>query len=184
MKHLLKYDSPVHNLQVFLRTISREYPEIPDVIPDGVYGNATNDAVIAFGNRFNIRNDGITDFSVWEHIIRVYKEIEESNSLNCVRIYPESGINKEDASYMASIIIIQSMILSLSEIFSNIPAVTVNGIEDSQTVEAIKSIQVVFGQKPDGVVTPIFWNNLAALYEAYISANRVYNSSQNITTYL
>ena len=49
-QHLLKYDSPIYNLQVFLRTISQKYPLIPNVLPDGYYGDATVKAVIAFQN--------------------------------------------------------------------------------------------------------------------------------------
>lgn len=182
MTHLLRYDSPVHNLQVFLRTISREYSDIPDVLPDGVYGDATESAVIAFQQKFNLNDNGITDFDTWNHIVRVYNEIESLNTSKGVIIYPEAGINKDDASYTASIIIIQSMLQALSERFSNVPPLSINGIEDLQTVEAIKAVQLISGMNPDGVITPAFWNRLAAIYEAHVSVDRVYNYNRNITS--
>ena len=73
--HLLRFDSPIHNLQVFLRTISRKYPDIPDVIPDGVYGDATVNAVEAFKEKFMLGGDGSVEFDTWDKIVEIYKDI-------------------------------------------------------------------------------------------------------------
>ena len=54
MANYLRFDSPIHNLQVFLRTISGKYSEIPTVIPDGVYGGTTAEAVKPFKKDFRL----------------------------------------------------------------------------------------------------------------------------------
>ncbi|MBQ4527824.1 MAG: peptidoglycan-binding protein [Clostridia bacterium] len=181
MKHLLRINSPIYNLQVFLRTISRKYPSIPDVLPDGVYGDATRNAVTAFQQMFNLNDDGVTDFSTWDHIVNVYKEIEKESVVNSVHIYPESGLNEEKPSFVPTIFIIQSMLLTLSDVFTNIPLLTVNGILDFETQEAVKAVQKVSGLNPDGRITPLFWNYLVAIYEANVSADRIANFSANVT---
>lgn len=178
-QHLLRFDSPIHNLQVFLRAISRRYPEIPDVLPDGVYGEATVNAVKAFQNKFLLSPTGTTDYSTWDHIVRVYKELEKENTARNLRIYPEGGLNFEDDSYMATIMIMQSMMLALSQRFSNIPPVTVNGVVDEETHRSIQAIQYASGLNPDGNITRTFWNYLSAIYEAYVSVDRVQNASSN-----
>ena len=40
--------SDVRNIQKYLNTISKNYPAIPKVSEDGIYGNATRDAVKNF----------------------------------------------------------------------------------------------------------------------------------------
>ena len=173
--HLLRFDSPIYNLQIFLRTISRKYPEIPNVLPDGVYGNATIDAVRAFQNKFLLTANGVTDNSTWDHIVRIYKEIEKENTFRAANIYPEGGLNFEDDNFMATIMIMQSMMVALSDRFSNIPKPSVTGVVDEATHRAITALQHAFGLNPDGNITPTFWNFLVAIYEAYVSVDRIKN---------
>lgn len=180
MEQYLKFDSPIHNLQVFLRTISNRYNEIPSVIPDGVYGDTTKAAVSAFQEKFLLNSNGVTDNSTWDSIVNVYKEIESNLSYpDSVRIYPEGGLNSDNSAYTPTIFIIQSMILALSNKFSNIPAVAVNGVIDSTTTEAVKAIQIASGLNPDGNITKMFWDYLSVIYETYISINRAENAVFN-----
>lgn len=174
--HLLRFDSPIHNLQVFLRTISRKYPEIPDVIPDGVYGDATIKAVEAFQQKFMSDADGIVGYDTWNEIVSIYKEIERENENKAVTILPEQGINNDNGPMTSTVYIIQSMLLALSDNFSNIPKVSVTGYIDSSTIEGIKAVQYVSGLNPDGNITNIFWNYLSSIYEVFVSKDRVGNN--------
>lgn len=174
MSDYLRFDSPIHNLQVFLRTISNKYDDIPTVIPDGVYGNSTSEAVRAFQKRFSLTQTGTTDNSTWDNIVSVYKEIErETSEPRWVRIYPEHGLTSENDSYIPTIYIMQTMMASLSERFSNIPRPSINGIVDTPTIESVKAIQIASGLNPDGNITKTFWNYLSVIYETYVSTDRV-----------
>lgn len=174
MAEYLKFNSPIHNLQVFLRSISNEYNSIPSVIPDGVYGNSTKEAVAAFQKEFSLNQTGETDNSTWDRIVNVYMDIdrEKSNSRR-VRIYPEHGLRPENNSYTPTVYIIQTMILALSERFDNIPEPSVNGVIDTPTANSIKSIQIASGLNPDGNITKLFWDYLSAIYETFVSTDRV-----------
>lgn len=179
MPEYLRFDSPIHNLQVFLRAISNKYDEIPSVIPDGVYGNSTEEAVKAFQRKFLLSETGTTDNSTWDSIVNVYREIENDTSdPRWVRIYPEHGLRPENNSYTPTIYVIQTMMMAISERFSNIPPPSVNGILDNPTIESIKAIQIASGLNPDGNPSRIFWDYLSVIYETYVSTNRVENSSQ------
>ncbi len=176
MAEYLRFDSPIRNLQVFLRTISNVYPEIPRVIPDGVYGNSTKEAVKKFQARFSLNETGITDNSTWDSILKVYKEIEDLKaSPNCVRVFPEDGLKPDNNSYTPTIYVIQTMMYALSQRFSNIPPPSLNGIIDSPTIESVKAIQYASGLNPDGNITKLFWDYLSVIYETYISTNRAEN---------
>lgn len=175
--HLLKFDSPIHNLQVFLRTISKKYPEIPDVIPDGVYGDATVKAVEAFQQKFMSDVNGVVGYDTWDEIVTVYKEIETENENKAVTIFPEQGITGDYGLMTSTVYIIQSMLLALSDVFSNIPKVNVTGYLDALTTEGIKAVQYASGLNPDGNITSTFWNYLSSIYEVFVSKDRVSNNA-------
>lgn len=179
-EHLLKYDSPIYNLQVFLRTISQKYPLIPNVLPDGYYGDATIKAVIAFQNMQGLSPTGVTDNATWNEIVRLYEAIEWENTSRKLDFFPEEDLFLENDSYAPTITIIQTMLNSLSERFSNLESVEINGINDEATQTAIIKLQSISGLNADGTVTKPFVNVLTALYEAYVSKDRVKNSL-NIT---
>ena len=178
MTYQLKFDSPIHNLQVFLRTISGRYSDIPSVIPDGVYGEATEASVDAFKRKFMLGDGGDTDRSTWDEVVRVYKEILNEQTTKLITVYPENGLDYSNSNFTATVMIIQSMLKALAERFDNIPDVTVNGRIDGETTDSIKAVQIASGLNPDGNITPVFWNFLSAIYEMYVSVDRVGNLLQ------
>lgn len=62
----------VRQLQNQLNRIARNYPAIPTVTPDGIYGPATADAVRIFQGIFNLPQTGITDYATWYEISDIY----------------------------------------------------------------------------------------------------------------
>lgn len=62
----------VRQLQAQLNRISRNYPAIPSIVADGVYGSATAEAVRAFQSIFDLPPTGITDYATWFEISDIY----------------------------------------------------------------------------------------------------------------
>lgn len=62
----------VRQLQTQLNRIARNYPAIPIVTADGIYGPATADAVRAFQRIFNLPQTGVTDYPTWYEISEIY----------------------------------------------------------------------------------------------------------------
>ncbi len=62
----------VYQLQEQLARISRNYPAIPTVNADGIYGERTAQAVRAFQNIFDLPTTGITDYPTWYTISDIY----------------------------------------------------------------------------------------------------------------
>lgn len=62
----------VRQLQLQLNRISRNYPAIPSLNADGVYGPATSEAVRIFQRIFNLPQTGITDYATWYEISEIY----------------------------------------------------------------------------------------------------------------
>ena len=62
----------VRQLQTQLNRISRNYPAIPRVTADGIYGPATAEAVRIFQGIFNLPQTGVTDYPTWYEISEIY----------------------------------------------------------------------------------------------------------------
>ncbi len=64
--------SKVFQLQKQLNVISKNYPLIPKVSEDGIYGSGTANAVKVFQSIFSLPQTGVTDFSTWYKISEVF----------------------------------------------------------------------------------------------------------------
>ena len=62
----------VRQLQEQLNRIAQNYPSIPTVAADGIYGPATADAVRRFQQIFDLPVTGITDYSTWYKVSQIY----------------------------------------------------------------------------------------------------------------
>lgn len=62
----------VRQIQQQLNRIAQNYPAIPTVSADGIYGPATAEAVKAFQRIFNLPQSGIIDYPTWYSISNIY----------------------------------------------------------------------------------------------------------------
>lgn len=63
---------PVITIQEQLNRIAQNYPAIPTVTVDGIFGFATAESVRAFQSIFNLPVSGIVDFPTWYKISQIY----------------------------------------------------------------------------------------------------------------
>lgn len=66
------YGEPVLTIQEQLNTIAESYPAIPQVAEDGIYGNATANAVRKFQEIFRLPQSGVVDYRTWYRISEIY----------------------------------------------------------------------------------------------------------------
>ncbi|MGN0330125.1 MAG: peptidoglycan-binding protein [Kineothrix sp.] len=62
----------VRQMQQQLTRIAQNYPAIPVVAADGVYGSQTAEAVRAFQKIFNLPQTGVVDYPTWYQISNIY----------------------------------------------------------------------------------------------------------------
>lgn len=62
----------IRQLQNQLNRIAGNYPAIPEVVADGIYGPATAEAVRTFQGIFNLPKTGVTDYATWYEISDIY----------------------------------------------------------------------------------------------------------------
>ncbi len=64
--------SDVKTIQNQLNSINKNYPAIPRVVADGVFGARTEESVKKFQEVFNLPKTGIVDFATWYKISQIY----------------------------------------------------------------------------------------------------------------
>ena len=62
----------VRQLQRQLNRIAQNYPAIPKIDVDGIYGPKTVEAVRTFQNIFDLPKTGVTDYATWYEISNIY----------------------------------------------------------------------------------------------------------------
>lgn len=62
----------VRQMQQQLNRIAQNYPAIPVIAADGVYGNQTAEAVRTFQRIFNLPQSGVVDYPTWYQISNIY----------------------------------------------------------------------------------------------------------------
>lgn len=71
----------VYLVQVYLNKVAEDYPSIPVLAADGVYGAQTAEAVTAFQRRFFLNPSGEVDALTWERLMEVYTAVEKRDEL-------------------------------------------------------------------------------------------------------
>lgn len=72
---------PVITIQEQLNRIAQNYPAIPTVTVDGIFGSATTESVRAFQSIFNLPVSGIVDFPTWYKISQIYVGVSKSEKI-------------------------------------------------------------------------------------------------------
>lgn len=72
----------VLQMQEQLNRISQNYPAIPSIVADGIYGPATAEAVRKFQEIFDLPATGVVDYPTWYKISQIYVGVSRIAELN------------------------------------------------------------------------------------------------------
>lgn len=84
----------VEHLQYMLRVLAAYIPQIPSITVDGIFGDATRNAVLAAQAYFSIPQTGVVDLTTWDEIYDQFAGIENASFLDLERFpYTAAVIN-------------------------------------------------------------------------------------------
>lgn len=153
---------PIRSLQTMLRVLSEADSSLPAVVPDGVYGPTTMQAVSAFQRKNGLPVTGVTDEQTWLAIVEAYEPaliiVGPAEPIEIIMDPGQVFILGERSPY---ILLAQSMLIFLAEDFSRIPAPNHTGILDRETARALSGFQVLNGLPDTGHLDKITWQNLS-----------------------
>lgn len=161
--------------QIQLNRISRNYPAIPKIdTVDGIFGTATEDAVVAFQEIFGLTPDGIIGKETWYRIAFLFNSVKRLAELD------SEGIALEDVRKQFSEILqlgdtgdevrVIQYFLAVAGTFNDaVPSVAINGTFDQATQNAVIAFQQSAGLTPDGIVGEETWDQLYDAYRGIVS---------------
>ena len=167
---------PIRDLQTMLRVLAQDDTRVPTVVPDGIYGPQTMNAVSAVQRQNGIPVTGVADKKTWDQIVALYEpaliRIEKAEPIEII-LDPGEVLRYGDSS--PYIYLMQSMLTQLSKDHPSINPPNHTGIMDDATVEAVSAFQRLAGLPVTGEVDKITWKHLSRQFTLNAHHNTVLN---------
>lgn len=155
----------IMELQQRLRDIAKADKDVLSVIPDGIFGEETENSVRSFQRKFGLPETGVVNFEVWDRINDEHKKalFELSEPIQVI------SIKKEDLPLVLGQIskevhMLNMMLNSLSEKYSNFQNVGYSDEFTAATRNEVEKWQKVINHDITGEVDKLTWNRLAEQY--------------------
>lgn len=156
---------PIRSLQTMLRVISESDPRYPTVIPDGIYGQETINAVSNFQRRKGLKITGVADQNTWEAIVDEYDTaivlVDAAYPLEIV-LNPNQIIRKGESH--PNVYLVQAILTVLSQTYPGIPQPSMSGTMDIPTSNSLSAFQEFTLLPATGELDKITWKHLALQY--------------------
>ena len=150
---------PVKSLQAMLRQISYVYPVIPRLVPDGLFGEETLEAVMIFQREFRLPVTGTVDNA------RTTQNLENPLLTNG---FPDRLSTFSPGDRCVYLLMIQAMFNALSHTLEEVENVPVDGLHAGGSVRNTKWLQRKGNLKETGVMGKDEWNLLVRIYEVFL----------------
>ncbi|MCI5704727.1 MAG: peptidoglycan-binding domain-containing protein [Oscillospiraceae bacterium] len=160
---------PVKSLQAMLRQISYVYPVIPRLVPDGLFGEETLEAVMIFQREFRLPVTGTVDNATWDAVVLTYARTTQNleNPL-LTNGFPDRLSTFSPGDRCVYLLMIQAMFNALSHTLEEVENVPVDGLHAGGSVRNTKWLQRKGNLKETGVMGKDEWNLLVRIYEVFL----------------
>lgn len=156
----------IKELQRMLYEISFYNTRIPTIIPDGIYGPETAEAVKAFQREYGLTPTGSVDSQTFDRIVEVYN-------------YFYRGIMKPDIFNRDTLLIpgsagpivylAQLMLNTISSYYANMPITELTGIYDDPTDHMVSTFKIVSGNSANGEGIDVdLWNDIVSKFNKLV----------------
>jgi peptidoglycan hydrolase-like protein with peptidoglycan-binding domain len=154
-------EQPIRSLQTMLRVLAEDNKRLPTVVPDGIYGPTTMNAVTAFQRELGLPVTGIADQATWDLIVEAYEpaliRVGKAQPIEII-LDPGQVFRRGDSS--PYIYLLQSMLTQLSNDHPTIDYPGHSGIMDEETIRSLVAFQQLAGLEATGEFDKITWKNL------------------------
>ena len=152
---------PVRSLQTMLRVLAEQDDRYLPVIPDGIYGSSTTNAVGVFQRQHGLPVTGIADQDTWEMVVSAYEpaliQVTEAEPVEIILNPNEVLVRGQRSPYLY---VAQAMLTVLSETYESVSTPGFSGILDTSTADSIASFQALSALPMTGNLDKITWKHL------------------------
>ena len=156
-------------IQTSLNRISQNYPAIPKVLTDAIFGPATEEAVKAFQSIFSLTPDGVVGRATWYRLVLLYDSVLRLSELQSQgQIF--SGFPWETPQALspgdsgAKVTHLQYMLSVIAQFVPEVQSPGISGVYNEQTEISVRSLEAYLGLPETGVVTEEVWLAIYAQY--------------------
>ena len=161
-------EQPIRSLQTMLRIIAEDDSKLPTVIPDGIFGPTTAQAVAAFQRKHALHATGVVDQETWDAIVVDYEDaLIRVNSAEPIEVILDAGQILRIGDYSPYVFLLQSILIQLAFEYATIPAPDHNGTFDAATADALIAFQQLTALPATGELDKITWKHLARQYALF-----------------
>lgn len=154
-------EQPIRSLQTMLRVLAEDDNRLPTVVPDGIYGSTTMNAVTAIQRKGGIPVTGIVDQQTWELIVDNYESaIIRVGKAEPIEIVLDPGQVFRIGDKSPYVYLLQGMLTQLSNDHPTILPPGHSGIMDASTSESLAEFQTLAGLPITGEFDKITWKHL------------------------
>lgn len=171
---------PIRSLQTMLRVIAEDDGGLPTVVPDGIYGQETINAVNAFQRRYGIPITGITDQVTWEKIVEIYEPaLIRVGKAEPIEIIMDPGQVFRRGDQGPYIFLLQSLLTQLSLDTPSILRPDHSGVLDDPTSLSLSEFQRLSGLPVTGDLDKITWKYLVKQFSLNSHHQNVYGRAED-----
>lgn len=159
----------VRAIQSRLNTVAENYPSIPKLNPDGIFGELTESAVRQFQRIFGLTVDGIVGKATWYKLINITNAVRRLNEIDSEGLTIEeysqqfpSALRLGDSG--ESVEVLQYYLSVIGSYYDEIGQINITGTFDNETAEAVYDFQLAFSLDPDRIVDERDWNEIYSVY--------------------
>lgn len=156
---------PVRSLQTMLRVIAQQDTSLPALVPDGIYGPDTMEAVSIFQRNHGLSVTGVTDQATWDAVVAAYEPALIRQAEACpleITLNPGQVIRKGQRH--PHVYLVQAVLQVLSEVYGSVSKPSFTGMLDDITADSVASFQSLSGIPMTGNLDKITWQMLALQY--------------------
>lgn len=174
-------EQPIRSLQTMLRVLAEYDKKMPTVVPDGIYGPTTMQAVSIFQRQNDLTVTGTTDQETWEAIVAAYEAaIVKVSKAEPIEIIMDPGQVFRLGDSSPYIYLLQSMLTQLSFDHQSIIEPVHNGTLDDITSESLRGFQQLAGLQVTGELDKITWKHLVRQFSLNAHHHNVESTSNTI----
>lgn len=162
---------PIRSLQTMLQVLAEDDRSLPPIVPDGIFGQETVNAIHAFQRKFGLPGTGKADQQTWDAVVREYEpayiRVHKAQPIEIIMDPGKVYVLGDSSPYLY---LMQSMLLFLSQLHPDIETPSHSGTLDSPTSEALAGFQLLAGLPPTGELDKVTWKYLVEQFT--LNANR------------
>ena len=154
-------------IQRLLRALDSYENQVSRVKPDGIYGEDTRNLVIEFQEKYGLPPTGIVDYETWNLLHSIDEARRDATKIaRAVHIFPmyekyEILPNSKDNTML----VIQHMLYEILNDHDDLDELTINGIYDLPTQNAIKILLRKSLNDDAPIINALVFDTIANEYE-------------------